>query len=322
MRTIAGAARRLLAPGLTLLWVFALCFALLHAMPGDPADRIDAPGVPPDQAERNRRALGLDEPIPLQFVRTVASYARGDLGVSSARRRPVATVLAEALPFTAGLGAAALALAYGAGIGLAMVLVRLTPRPRRTADRAMLVASAVPRFWLAVMIVLLLHGVMGWFPASHAFSPGGGGPADLLRHLALPAISLGLPAAFVVARYWLAAMERELVSPHVRAARAAGASGGRLIVRHVLRPSAGTAAALFGLDVPVLVSGAVVIEVVFAWPGLGRLTVEAVLGADYPLALALALLAASAVLAGRGIGQGLARALDPRRADAGEAVRE
>jgi peptide/nickel transport system permease protein len=283
-------------------------------MPGDPADRLDSPAVPAEQAERNRRALGLDRPVGVQLLRRLASYASGDLGVSFTRKRPVDSVLVDALPSTALLGSAALLLAYGIGLPLALLLVALPARWRRRADRGLLALAVTPRFWLGVMLIFLLHGLAGWFPASHAGPPGGGGWIDRLRHLVLPALALGLPAACVVGRYQLAVMERVLDDPHVRSARAAGAGGVRLFGQHVLRPSLGPAIALFVLDLPVLVSGAIVVEVIFAWPGVGRLTAEAVLASDYPLALAAAMLAAVVVVGGRFLAEALAHAMHPRQA--------
>jgi len=303
----------------TLAVAFLACFLLLHAIPGDPADRLDSPSIPAEQAERNRRALGLDRPPVEQFVRTVASYARGDLGVSTSRMRPVSNVLAESLPYTALLGAATLALAYGVGLPLALLLVFSAPRARRTLDALSLGLAVIPRFWLGVLLVLLFHGVGGWFPASHAFSPGGGDWVDRLHHLVLPAITLGLPAIAVVMRYQMAVMDQVARSPHVRAARAAGGSGPSMLWNHVARPSLGPALSLFVLDLPVLASGAIVVEVIFAWPGLGRLTAEAVLGADYPLALAAALLSTTLVIAGRLVMELVTRLTNPAQPTAEEA---
>ena len=307
-------ARRTARAAATLLSVFLVSFFLLQAMPGDPADRLDSPAVPAEQAERNRRALGLDRPVLAQLVITLGSYARGELGVSMTRKRPVADVLFEALPSTMLLGSVALLLAYGAGLPLALLLVTLPPRWRRPVDRGLLAFAVVPRFWLGVMLVFLLHSLAGWFPATHAISPGGGGWSDRIRHLVLPALTLGLPAAFVVCRYQLAVMERVLNDLHVRSARAIGGGGLRLLAQHVLRPSLSPAVALFAVDLPVIVSGAIVVEVIFAWPGVGRLTADAVLGADYPLALAAALLSATVVLLGRLLAEGLAHVIDPRQA--------
>ena len=129
-------------------------------------------------------------------------------------------------------------------------------------------------------------------------------------------MTLALPATAVICRYQLAVMERTLETLHVRAARAAGTGGVRLFVNHVLRPSLGPAIALLGLDLPVLVSGAIVVEIVFAWPGLGLLTANAVLESDYPLALASVMLTASLVIAGRMATEALARMFNPLQADA------
>jgi len=303
-REIGGAAA-------TLVWVFLVCFTLLHAMPGNPLDRLDSPDIPQEQSERNRRALGLDRPVPQQLVRTLTSYLRGDLGVSFSRRKPVATVLGDALPQTLLLGTAAMFLAYGIGVPLALAILLLGPRARNAAQRLLLIVATVPGFWLGVMLILLFHGVAGWLPASHAFSPGGGDAFDRLAHLILPALTLGLPAACVVARYQYGVMARALAAPHVLAARATGSGGARLIAQQVLRPSAGPAVALFGLDLPILVSGAIVVEVVFAWPGIGSLTAAAVLESDYPLALASALLTSFFVVLGRQVSTVLGRALQP-----------
>ncbi|MCP3982132.1 MAG: ABC transporter permease [bacterium] len=300
----------------TLVAAFLICFFLLHAMPGDPLDRLDSPLVPAQQAERNRQALGLDRPLAEQLTRTIGSYARGDLGVSIIHRRSVARVLAEALPYTALLGCAALGLAYGTGIPLALLLMTLSGAWRRRLDPLLLSGAIVPRFWFAVLLLLLLHGVAGWLPASHAFPAGGGGAIDLLRHLILPALSLGVPASLVVCRYEMSQMEDALEQPHVRTAMARGQGGLALLGGHVLRPAIGPAVALFGLDLPALVSGAIVVEVVFSWPGLGRITAESVLESDYPLALAATLLNALVVIVGRFVASWLSRVADPRQREA------
>jgi peptide/nickel transport system permease protein len=305
--------RRLAAAVLSLGAAFLLCFFLLHAVPGDPADRMEIPGVPPEQAQRSRQALGLDLPLPAQLLRTLASYARLDLGVSIGRHRPVVEVLAGALPATLLLGSAALAVAYGLGMSGALLALSLPLRSRRVADQAALALATLPRFWLGIVLVVVFHSLAGWLPASHDASPGGGGAADRLRHLVLPSLALGLPAAAAVFRYALASMTRTLSAPHVTAARASGSSGLPLLLRHVLRPSAGPALTLLGLDLSVLVSGALVVEVVFAWPGMGRVTAEAVLGSDYPLALAASVLAAAVVIAGRTASELLAAIFDARQ---------
>lgn len=305
--------RRTLYAAATAALVFVLAFLLLHALPGDPGERLEDPSVPAEQAGRNRRALGLDRPITEQFVHTVSGYARGDLGVSFSRHRPVRDVLADALPFSVALGGAALLIGYGIGAPAALVFLSLRPRPRRAADGLALVLAIVPRFWLGVMLVLVFHTAAGWLPASHAFSPGGGGGfVDRLSHLLLPALTLGLPAAAVVARITLASLERVLEAPHVRRARAGGEVGLSLLRRHVLPVGAAPLVAMLGLDLSAIVSGSLVVETVFAWPGVGRITAEAILASDYPLALASILLVSFTVAGGRVLAEAAAQWLDPR----------
>jgi ABC-type dipeptide/oligopeptide/nickel transport system permease component len=297
----------------TLALGFVLSFVLLQAIPGSPSERLDRPDVPVEQAARNRRALGLDAPLPAQFARTVASYAHGDLGVSFAKHRPVAVVLAEALPYTALLGAASLVLAYGLGVPWALILLTLPPRWRRRLDDCGLAVATVPRFWLSIMLILVFHSILGWLPASHATAAGVSASAGgLLAHLVLPALALALPSSFLVARTTLASIERVASSLHVKRARASGAAGTSLLLPHVLRAAAAPTLALAGLDLPVLASGAMVVETIFAWPGMGRVAAESVLAQDYPVALASCLTAAIGVVLGRLASQAVARRLDPR----------
>lgn len=308
-------ARRAIPPVATIGAAFLLVFFLLRLLPGDPADRLDAPGILPEQAERARNALGLGEPLRVQLGRTIAAWGRGDLGISMSRHRPVVDVIAEALPATAALSAAALLLAYGLGTATAVGGLLLPPRGRKLARAAMIAASAAPTFWVAVLLVLVLHAWAGWLPASHASSPDGVGIADRLAHLVLPALALGLPAAATVARYQMASAERMLDAPHVRSARARGGGWLRVLATHVVRPSLTPTLALLGLDLPVLISGALVVETAFAWPGLGRITAQAVLASDYPLALAVSVLAATSVVGGRLVSEALAKWIDPRLED-------
>jgi len=298
----------------TVVVVYVVSFLLLQALPGDPLERLDSPALTAEDARRNRVALGLDRPLPARLGATTLSYLRGDLGVSFERHRPVARVLADALPATALLGAAALALAYGLGVPIAIAAWRVGPKGRVWVDRAALLFTVTPRFWFGVLLILVFHGWVGWLPASHAAPVGGGTWLDRLRHLVLPAVTLGLPAAAAIARFQLAMMEREMPRLHVVAARARGGAGWPLVFRSLVRPTLMPTIALLGLDLKVLASGALVVELVFAWPGLGRLAAEAVLSTDYPLALAAAVLSAIVVVLGRLLAETIASRMDPRSA--------
>jgi len=305
-------ARRLLRAAVTLVVVFALTFLLLHALGADPAERLDDPAVPAEQAARTRAALGLDRPLGAQFLATLGAYARGELGVSILHRRPVRDVLADALPGSFLLGVAALLVAYALGPLAATGCALLPPRRRRLADELLLAAATVPRFWLGVMLVLVFHTWAGWLPASHATGPGAAARFDLM-HLVLPALALALPAAAVVARVQSAAMDDPEAAPRLALARAAGVPAPLILWRHRVRPALAPVAALAALDLPLLVSGAVVVESVFAWPGVGRVAAEAVMGGDYPLALAATMLAATTVVFGGVLLDATLLRLDPRR---------
>lgn len=304
-------ARRLARAAATLAVVFAITFLLLHLAAADPAERLDDPGIPAEQAARTRAALGLDRPLGAQFLATLGAWSRGELGVSIQHRRPVREVLAEALPGSLLLGAAALLVAYSLGPLVATGCALLPPRGQRRADALLLAAATLPRFWLGVMLVLVFHTWAGLLPASHAAAPGAAARFDF-AHLVLPALALALPAAAAIARVQRAAMDDPEVEPRLALARAAGVSAPRALWRHRVRPALAPVAALAALDLPLLVSGAVVVESVFAWPGAGRVAADAVMGGDYPLALAATMLAAATVVAGGVLLDAALPRLDPR----------
>ncbi len=312
-RALKTVAARALRAALTLALVFAAAFALVRALPGDPAERLDDPAIPAAQAARTRAALGLDRPPAEQFLRTARAYLALDPGVSFAHRRPVRDVIGDALPASATLGAAALAIAYAGGWLLALLLLALPPRARAAGEALLAVAATVPRFWLGVVLIALFHDALGWLPASHLARPGEAGALPAPAHLVLPALTLALPALALIARTQLAVLAGAPAGARARAARALGIGEPRVLARAIVRPALAPLVALFGLDLAVVVSGAVVVETVFAWPGLGRLAAGALLGADYPLALACVVLAGTGVIAGGLAADALAAWLDPRR---------
>jgi ABC-type dipeptide/oligopeptide/nickel transport system permease component len=191
----------------------------------------------------------------------------------------------------------------------------LSARGRRRADALLLAVATLPRFWLGVMLVLVFHTWAGWLPASHAAAPGAAARFDL-AHLVLPALALALPAAAAIARVQRAAMDDPEAAPRLALARAAGVPAGRVLWRHRVRPALAPVAALAALDLPLLLSGAVVVESVFAWPGAGRMAADAVMGGDYPLALAATMLAAASVVLGGIVLDAVLARLDPRMREA------
>lgn len=301
---------------LTLLVVVTLAFALLHLAPGEPAALADDPSLRPADRERLREAFGLDRPPLEQYLAYLGHVARGDLGISLSRQRPVAAVLASALGPTLLLAGTALLLAFLLGI---FVGTRAASRPGGLADRAVQwllpALDAVPPFWLGLCGILLFAWKLDWLPASHMSSAIGTatpGLLDVARHLVLPALVLALPGSAPVARHHWAAMRRELRSRHVLAARAFGVPEWRVVWLRAGRAALQPLVALLGLALPALVGGAVVVEVVFSWPGLGRVHQQALLARDLPLVLGGLILIATVVVAGGLLADLLSRLVDPR----------
>ncbi len=313
-------ARRLLSAIPLAAFVLTLGFLLLEAAPGRPVDLLlgDAP-VPPGVRARIEAAYGLDRPALARYGAWWAGVLHGDLGWSISRGRTVRSVLAAALPATAGLSGAALLIQLVAGVALGAVRsVRANGLVDRLAGAASLALSAAPPFWLALMAILLLSVRVPVFPPSSAHTIGSEAwspfarAADALWHVALPALVLGLGAAGAIGQFLRAGVLRTLDESFVRAARARGASPRRILFVHALAASAGPVITLAGLQLPSLVSGALIVEVVFGWPGMGRVSYDAVMAQDVPLVLAALLPATLLVVAG-GLASDLAiAAIDPR----------
>jgi peptide/nickel transport system permease protein len=318
---------RLLA-GLGLVFVVVtVTFVLLNLAPGDPARLWVGPGADAAAIEAARHALGLDRPLPVRYLSWLAACARGDWGTSLAQQRPVARVLADAVPYTLLLSAASLLLTYVGGIivGLSQAVKRA-----RAVDTALTVATQIvygmPAYWLALMLVLVFtygaarYGWPAWlqFPAfgvaglNADFLSPGARLADRLRHLALPLVTLGLIGAAGSARYVRGAVLDVLGLDYVRTARAKGLAGTRVMGRHVLRNALIPVITLLGLSLPALFSGAVFVEVIFAWPGMGRELVAAVAARDYPVVMASTAIFGALVIIGNLLADLLYAVADPR----------
>jgi peptide/nickel transport system permease protein len=314
-------ARRLLAAIPILLGVLTLVFLLVQSAPGDPVTILlgDRP-VPPQVRERIVAAYGLDRPPVERYLHWLGAVAfRGELGWSVSRGRPVARAIADALPATILLAGAALLVSVTAGTALGLATAR---RRRRWPDRALgalsLALYSMPAFWVGLMAILSLSLGLGLFPPGSTHSVGAETLpplrrwADLAWHLALPAGILGLTSAAALGRFVRAGVLAALHEEYVRAARARGAGGSEVLLRHALRNALLPAITLLGLTLPVLVSGSLVTEVVFAWPGMGRLAYEAILARDVPVVLAATLLSSLLVVAGSVAADLALAAADPR----------
>ena len=313
--------RRILQAVITFAVALDLIFMLMRVAPGDPLYRLspDRP-LSPSQMEVLRARYGLDQPIGRQLATFVGSLLRGDLGVSIEHGRPVTALLAERLPATMLLGGSVLLLNFTVGLWLG---VRQAVRHGRREDRWLTTLSlagyAMPSFWLGLVLAWLVGVELRLLPAAGMQDPlldaSASFPAraaDVLRHLVLPVLTLSVVSIAATMRYQRAAMLEVLRLPYVLTARAKGLSDREVTWRHAWRNALFPVITLFGLWLPILVSGSVFVEAVFAWPGLGSLAADAVGSRDYPLLMGASLLVAALVVVG-GLMTDVAYALlDPR----------
>lgn len=298
-----------------------ITFFLIHAAPGDPFSGLrENPRVTEAMVQAERARYGLDQPLAVQYLRFLGGVARGDLGVSFFYNRPVRELLAEHALRTAALMGIALVLGFAGGIALGALQ---GARPggwfdRLTGGAAVLIAG-LPDFWLALLVLLVFALTWHVLPAAGLRDPTLSASADALtrvgdlaRHMVLPAGTLALLIAATVSRYQRAAILEVLPEPWIRTARAKGVAPGAVVYRHALRNALLPIVTLGGLAVPALLGGAVFVETVFAWPGMGSLAVRAVGERDYPVVVAVVLLAGAMVVAGSLLADLAHAMLDPR----------
>lgn len=301
--------------------VASLAFVLLHAAPGEPfADVLSDPRWTPTMRDSLRARYGLDQPLGAQYVRFLGAAIHGDFGDSYTHRIPVARVLGEALPRSLLLMVVALVFGFGGGILLGTLQgARAGTWFDRATGGASLVIAAIPDFWLALALLLLFAAHPGGLPPGgmvdpvhHSAMSPVGRAFDVAHHLVLPAGTLALLAAAVVSRYQRAALLGVLPEGYIRTARARGLPRRAVLFRHALRNALLPTITLLGLALPGFVGGAVFVEYVFSWPGIGMLAVDAVTARDYPLALAAVLVASVLVVVGSLLADVLAAVADPR----------
>lgn len=313
--------RRLLQ-GLAILFTVAtVTFALIHAAPGEPfAAQLEDARFTPEMSATLRRQYGLDAPLPIQYARFLTQLVRGDLGHSLSHHRPVRAILAVALPRTVVLMSVALAAGFALGIvtGAAQA-ARAGTRLDRIAGRVSVALLALPDFWLALALQLVVATRLRWFPVSgmldqtmHEYMSPMGKWRDVAWHLVLPATTLALIIGAVVARHQRQALVDILPEDFVRSARAKGVRERTVVMRHALRNALLPTITLLGLALPALVGGAVIIENIFSWPGMGRVALDAIAARDYPVVLGTTLVGSLMVVLGSLFADLLSAAVDPR----------
>jgi ABC-type dipeptide/oligopeptide/nickel transport system permease component len=258
------------------LWlILTMVFLLAHIVPGDPVQQMLGEGARAEDLQQLRHALGLDLPVPVQYGRYLGGILRGDLGESFRFQQPVLRVILSRYPATLELATVALLVCAVIGIPAGM----LAAQRRGTAtDRAVGVSTlfglSVPNFALGPVLILFFSVILGWLPVS-----GRGGPL----HLVLPAITLGAALAAILTRMVRASVMEELSSDYVRTARAKGLSESAVLFRHAFRNALIPILTILGLQFGTLLAGTIVTESIFSWPGIGRLSVQAIEARDYPL---------------------------------------
>lgn len=317
-------ARRFAQGVIVIALVATIVFLLIHSAPGDPfSASLENPAITESIRETWRREYGLDRPLPEQYARYVQNVFRGNLGFSFSLQRPVADVIGDALPNTLLLMSVGLIGAFALGIGTAVVQVR---KRGRRVDRVLgsisLTLFSVPDFWLALLLLVAFAYWIPIFPiggATDAVMHDMLGPAgklgDRLKHLVLPAVTLALLYFPLIARHQRAALLDVLPSGYINTARAKGVGETAVITRHALRNALLPVITLLGVAFPALLTGAVFIEKVFSWPGMGLVVVNSIQSRDYPLLMAVVLMGSVFVIVGSLLADILYRAMDPRMRD-------
>jgi peptide/nickel transport system permease protein len=311
-------AHRALSGLAVVVGVVTLMFFLLRLAPGDPALLLVGPAATAEQVASQRHALGLDRPLPAQYAAWLGRFARGDWGTSIATGRPVRAMLGEAWPATVRLVGISLLLSYLLGIAVGVVQATRGGGLDTALSVVSVALFALPGYWLGLMLVMLFTYRLRLLPAFGSagfdadFLTGWERQADRLRHLALPLATLTLIGLGGTARFVRGAMLDVAGLPYVAIARAKGLSETRIALRHVLRNALIPVLTLLGLSLPTLFSGAVFIEAIFAWPGVGRVLVEGVQARDYPVVLAATAVSAVLVVLGNLLAELLVSWADPR----------
>ena len=274
--------KRLLGLVPTLLLVGALVFLFVHLLPGDPARLAAGQDATPETVELVRQDLGLDKPLPTQFIRFVTGVARGDFGRSLRTKRPVSTEIAERFMPTFWLTVAAMSwsVLFGMGVGVASAVWR-NRWPDRLGMTLAISGISFPAFALGMVLMQVFAVQLHWLPTVGAAS---------WRHYILPSLTLGAAVAAIMARFTRSSFVDILQEDYVRTARAKGLSESLVVIKHGLRNALIPVVTMMGLQFGFLLGGSIVVEVVFNWPGLGRLLVDAVDMRDYPVIQALVLL--------------------------------
>jgi peptide/nickel transport system permease protein len=303
-----------------LMWgVITLIFLLLQATPGDATDRFFTPETPPEVREMVEAKWGLDQPMHVQYAKMMGNLMVGEFGYSISQERPCFDIIGEAVPNTLMLSAVSLIVIYGIGLLLGTVQA---VKQYSVLDNLISIVSlffySMPRFWLALMLVIVFALKLEWLPAAqmygieYEYMTPGEQVVDRLRHLVLPGFALGIASAAGIARYMRSSMLEVIRLDYVRTARAKGLPERTVVFKHALRNALLPIVTLFGLSLPFLFSGSVLVEIIFSWPGMGRVIVDAIFKQDTPLIIACFFVFTLMVVLGNLLADMLYSIVDPR----------
>jgi ABC-type dipeptide/oligopeptide/nickel transport system permease component len=276
--------RRLLQSALVLLGVSVVVFLILH-LTGDPAMLLLPPDATVEDVERFRRDMGFNDPVAVQYLRFLGGALRGDFGVSLRHSEPAMSLVVDRLPATFELAGAGLLIAVALAIPAGIVsAVKRNTAVDYVSTVVALLGQAMPTFWLGIMLILVFSVQLGWLPSS--------GRGDL-AHLILPAITLGLFTTARITRLTRSGMLEVMGQDYIRTARAKGVGEPPVVWKHALRNASIPIVTIVGIELGTLLGGSVITETIFAWPGVGRLSVQAIFNRDYPVVQAAVFLLAS-----------------------------
>jgi len=299
--------------------LLTITFFIIHLAPGDPTALYLTPEIDPKVADQLREKFGLNDPIYIQYFKWLWSVVRGDFGISFSMHRPVVEIVLTAIPNTLLLTFFALVFDIITGVLIGTIsAVRQGTRLDYGLTIGALFVYSVPEFWLGLMLILIFSQLLGILPTSqmHSIDAEFLSPFaylwDTVKHLIMPVFVLGIANAASTARYMRGSLLEVIRQDYIRTARAKGLGEKQVIWKHAMRNALIPVITIFGLSLPFLFSGAVVVETIFAWPGMGRIAVDAIFARDYPLIIANTFVVGTMVILGNLIADLLYAVVDPR----------
>ena len=309
--------KRLLSAVPLLFGLVTLVFFLARLLPGDATTLFLSPQIPQGVLEQLRIEFGLDRPLGDQYVLWLREAFRGNLGYSFSQGTAVSEVLARVFPNTVLLAGSAIVFEICVGVGLAAFIFLFDGKgAEKGLAHLLVISSTIPPFWVGMLLLMVFSFLLRILPSSHMYSSGAGSGegriADLASHLILPALTLAIPAAAGFARYLRTSVKTVISQDYVLVAQSMGLSKSKVFRSYILPNAVSPMISLLGVEIGVLMGGVIVTETLFAWPGMGRLTINAIASRDYPLIIGCTIVAGVVVIVGTFVADLVNAILDPR----------